>query len=71
MDYTIIGSEVNLAAGLEENADAGGIQLAAETYSLVNDWLPVEERGSAAVMGLSKPIRTYAVNCTLDSKAIE
>ena len=61
MDYTIIGNEVNLAARLEEAADGGGILLAAETYSLVKDWLAVEERQALEVKGFSKPIRTYAV----------
>ena len=56
MDYTIIGSEVNLAARLEENADAGGILLAAETYSLVKDWLKVEERDAITMKGFAKPI---------------
>ena len=61
MDYTIIGGEVNLAARLEENADAGGILLAAETYSLVKDWLAVEEREAISVKGFANPVRTYSV----------
>lgn len=69
MDYTIIGGEVNLAARLEEEADAGGILLAAETYSLVNDWLAVEERGAIKVKGFAKPIRTYAVKGIHDERA--
>ena len=35
MDYTIIGSEVNLASRLESHADPGGILLSHETYSLI------------------------------------
>ncbi len=69
MDYTIIGGEVNLAARLEEEADAGGILLAAETYSLVKDWLSVEERQAISVKGFSKPIRTYAVRGVYDEVA--
>lgn len=61
MDYTIIGSEVNLAARLEASADSGGILLAAETYSCVKDWLTVEERPAITVKGFAKPIRTFAV----------
>src|SRR5688500_10728120 len=37
MDYTIIGSEVNMAARLEQAADPGGILISKETYSLVRD----------------------------------
>ncbi len=69
MDYTIIGSEVNLAARLEENADPGGILLAAETYSLVKGWLAVEEREAITMKGYSKPIRTFAVKGIHDEDA--
>jgi len=69
MDYTIIGGEVNLAARLEEKADAGGILLSAETYSLVKDWLAVEERDPVVMKGYVKPIRTYAVNSIYDCDA--
>jgi len=69
MDYTIIGGEVNLAARLEENADAGGILLSAETYSLVKDWLAVEERDAITMKGYSKPVRTYAVKGIYEDEA--
>lgn len=71
MDYTIIGSEVNLAARLEQNADAGGILLAAETYSLVKGWLAVEEREAITMKGYSKPVRTFAVKGIHDKEAGE
>ena len=61
MDYTIIGREVNLAARLESQADAGGILLAAETYALVNDWVSVEERAAVHVKGFANPVQTYSV----------
>ncbi|WP_171209653.1 MULTISPECIES: adenylate/guanylate cyclase domain-containing protein [unclassified Ruegeria] len=60
MDYTAIGREVNLAARLEGECDPGGILLAAETYSLVKDWLAVEEREPVHVKGFKNPVRTYA-----------
>ena len=69
MDYTIIGGEVNLAARLEEKADPGGILLAAETYSLVRNWLSVEEREAITMKGYSKPIRTYAVTGIYEADA--
>ena len=37
MDYTIIGSEVNLAARLQSHAELGGILVAHETSSLIKD----------------------------------
>ncbi len=71
MDYTIIGGEVNMTARLEESADAGGILLAAETYSLVKDWLAVDEREAVTMKGYSKPIRTYAVKGIYEHEAGE
>jgi len=69
MDYTIIGGEVNLAARLESNADVGGILLAAETYSLVKDWLPAEEQEAIHFKGFPKPIQTFSVQGIYDELA--
>jgi class 3 adenylate cyclase len=66
MDYTIIGGEVNLAARLEANADAGGILLANETHSLVKDWLLAEEREAITVKGFAKPIKNFSVKGVYD-----
>jgi len=66
MDYTIIGHEVNLAARLESHADAGGILMAAETYSLVKDWLLADEQEAITMKGFAQPIRTYRVRGTID-----
>ncbi|WP_299951883.1 adenylate/guanylate cyclase domain-containing protein [uncultured Ruegeria sp.] len=69
MDYTAIGREVNLAARLETECDPGGILLAAETYSLVKDWLPAEEREPIPVKGFQNPVRTYAATKIYDGEA--
>jgi class 3 adenylate cyclase len=69
MDYTIIGGEVNLAARLQAHADVGGILLAAETYSLVKDWLRAVEREAIAMKGVAKPVRTFAVQGIYDDLA--
>jgi class 3 adenylate cyclase len=61
MDYTIIGGELNLAIRLEAHADAGGILMAAETYSLVKDDVAAEEREAIVMKGFSSPIRTFSV----------
>ncbi|MBT4563016.1 MAG: PAS domain-containing protein, partial [Rhodospirillaceae bacterium] len=71
MDYTIIGGEVNLAARLEANADAGGILIAAETYSLVRDWLLAEEREAITMKGFAKPVKTFSVKGIYDELAME
>jgi len=61
MDYTLNGSEVNLAARLESHAEVGGILLGHETYSLVKDTVLAEERVALTVKGFAKPVRSYAV----------
>ena len=71
MDHTIIGAEVNLAARLESEADAGGILLAYETYSLVKDWLQAEEREAVTLKGFAKPVRTFAVQGIYEELASE
>jgi class 3 adenylate cyclase len=71
MDYTIIGGKVNLAARLEANADAGGILLASETYSLVSDWLAAEEQEPVTVKGSTSPIKTYSVTGIYEDLATE
>jgi PAS domain S-box-containing protein len=61
MDYTIIGSEVNLAARLQTHADLGSILMSHETYSLVRDAVPAEECSPIQAKGFSRPIRNYRV----------
>jgi class 3 adenylate cyclase len=61
MDYTVIGREVNLAARLEQAGDPDGILLSYETYMLVRDRIPVEERQPVSLKGIAGTVRTFAV----------
>src|SRR4029078_9055076 len=61
MDYTIIGSEVNLAARLQSYAEPGGILLSHGTYSLVKDHVRAEERDLVHAKGFTKPVRNYKI----------
>jgi class 3 adenylate cyclase len=61
MDYTIIGSEVNLAARLEQAADPGGILISGETYALVRDIVEADQRAPLVAKGFAEPITAYAV----------
>ena len=66
MDYTIIGSEVNLASRLETSADKGGILIANETYALVKDTILAEEQEPISVKGFALPIRVFKVSGIYD-----
>lgn len=61
MDYTIIGSQVNLAARLESVADVGGILLANETHSLVRDQVIAKEGEPIRIKGFARPVKTFRV----------
>jgi len=61
MDYTIVGSGVNLASRLEQTAPPGEILISYETYALVKDEVHCEERGHINVKGISHSVATYQV----------
>ena len=59
MDYTIIGSAVNLAARLESAAQPGKILIARETWSLVRDAVFTKEMPPLTVKGFDQPVEAY------------
>jgi class 3 adenylate cyclase len=61
MDYTIIGSAVNLTARLQSQAETDGILIGHETYSLIRDEIAAEEREPIKAKGFAEPIRCYKV----------
>lgn len=61
MDYTVIGSEVNLAARLEQAGEPDGILISFETYALVREEIDVTERPPVALKGIAGEVRTFAV----------
>lgn len=60
LDYTVLGTEVNLASRLETAAPPGEILISHETYSLIKDSIYCEERGTVTVKGFNHPIRVYS-----------
>jgi class 3 adenylate cyclase/ABC-type amino acid transport substrate-binding protein len=68
IDYTIIGGEVNLAARLESICEPDGIVLAHETYTLVRNYVDVQELDPISVKGISRNVRPYAVTGTLKDR---
>ena len=71
MDYTIIGSAVNLTARLQSHSEIDGILLGHETYSLVRDDVAVEEQTPIKVKGFAEPVRCYKVLGLYDDLASE
>jgi class 3 adenylate cyclase/phosphoglycerate-specific signal transduction histidine kinase len=61
MDYTIIGSGVNLASRLEAAATPGEILISYETYAAVRQRIHCEERGHISVKGIAYPVTIYQV----------
>ena len=69
MDYTIIGSGVNLARKLEQMAPPGEILVSYETYAHVKDEVCCEVRGEINVKGISHAVATYQVIDLYDNLA--
>ncbi len=61
IDYTVIGSQVNLASRLQSAAGINNILISLETYSHVKDKILCEKKGNIYVKGIPYPIPTYQV----------
>ena len=67
LDYTIIGSAVNIASRLESLAKPGEIVISYETYAHVKETIHCEEQGQIDVRGIAYPVATYEVIDTLSA----
>ncbi len=61
LDYTVLGTHVNLANRLESAAEPGEILISYETWSLVKDVILCRDKGDISVKGFSHPVRVYQV----------
>ena len=61
MDYTAVGTEVNLASRLESIAPAGEIMISNSTYGQIKDVIMCRDTGLAKLKGFSEPIQTFQV----------
>jgi class 3 adenylate cyclase len=61
LDYTVLGTEVNLASRLETAAPPGEILVSHETYSLIKDVILCDDKGMINIKGFSQPVRVYLV----------
>ncbi|OGH57404.1 MAG: hypothetical protein A3G34_04405 [Candidatus Lindowbacteria bacterium RIFCSPLOWO2_12_FULL_62_27] len=64
LEYTAIGSPVNLAARLTAVAEAGQILIDEATAEALSRKAPLKDLGQIAVKGFSGPIRHYQVTVT-------
>lgn len=61
MDYTVLGTHVNLASRLESAADPGEILISHESWALVKDIVLCRDKGEISVKGFSQPVRVHQV----------
>lgn len=61
MDYTVLGTHVNLASRLESAADSGEILTSHETWSLIKDVIMCRDRGEIKAKGFSHSIKVYQI----------
>jgi class 3 adenylate cyclase len=61
MDYTIVGTDVNLAARLETACPPNEILISYQTHAHVRDVICCEEHGHIDVKGIAHPVATYRV----------
>ena len=61
MEYTVLGSDVNLAQRLESNAPVEGIMISESTYRHVKGKVPIRPLAPIIVKGLETPIVVYEV----------
>lgn len=61
LDYTVLGTQVNLASRLEAAAEPDEILISHETWSLVKDTVMCRDKGEIMVKGFSLPVRVYQV----------
>ncbi|MEJ2758387.1 MAG: adenylate/guanylate cyclase domain-containing protein, partial [Anaerolineales bacterium] len=61
MEYTALGDAINLAARMEQTAEAGTVQISENTYKLVKPLFKFESLGDVTVKGREDPIKVYRV----------
>lgn len=61
LDYTVLGTQVNLASRLESAADPDEILISHETWSQVKDSIMCRDKGEIQVKGFALPVKVYQV----------
>ncbi|MBC7357525.1 MAG: adenylate/guanylate cyclase domain-containing protein [Desulfacinum sp.] len=61
LNYTAMGSQVNIAARLQEKAEPGRILMSRATYALIADKVAAREVGELHLKGIHYPIQGYVL----------
>jgi len=61
LDYTVLGTQVNLASRLESAAEPDEILISHETWSLCKDTIMCRDKGEIQVKGFALPVKAYQV----------
>jgi len=64
-EYTAMGDAVNVAARMEQTAEAGTLQISADTHKLVQNAFTFEPLGGIDVKGKSEPVDVFKVTGAL------
>ena len=59
MDYTVIGTSVNIAARLQKVARGGEILMSEQTYRQTQSHFPMKKRGAISLEGTTEPVTCY------------
>jgi adenylate cyclase len=62
LDYTVIGSNVNLAQRLESNCPPGGILISEQVYKRLEGKIEAEPAGTLQAKGFAERLTVYTVN---------
>ena len=61
LEYTVVGSEVNLAQRIESQTQKGELLISEKTYYKVKDFIEVIQLQPIQVKGITEPVQLYSV----------
>ena len=69
LDYTVLGSPVNLAARLQATAGPGSILIAESTWLLIRDVAEATPMGELTPKGFARPVNCYRLDGLSESNS--